>query len=179
MKTYLRNFSNSLTASKNSIGLFYFGGHGIQSKGENYLIPIGAMIEKEPDIELETISLKRVMGEMYNDSIMINFIILDASRRNGITRLWANDKNLGLARVFPDAYYYYMSSTTPGNVTTDGNSEMGIYANALLKYLAVPNQNFIDFLKSVRRDVYTSTNKKQIPYDNGETPYDFYFNKTE
>jgi len=29
------------------VGLFYFAGHGLQVKGENYLVPIGARIARE------------------------------------------------------------------------------------------------------------------------------------
>jgi caspase domain-containing protein len=29
------------------VGLFYFAGHGLQVKGENYLVPIGAQIARE------------------------------------------------------------------------------------------------------------------------------------
>jgi uncharacterized caspase-like protein len=30
-----------------AVGLFYFAGHGIQVRGINYLVPVGANLERE------------------------------------------------------------------------------------------------------------------------------------
>lgn len=38
---------------KGGVGLFYYAGHGIQVKGRNYLIPIGAILESEADAKYE------------------------------------------------------------------------------------------------------------------------------
>ena len=46
----INEFTNK--ASSYDVALFYYAGHGIQSEGSNYLIPINDnMIEKESDIE--------------------------------------------------------------------------------------------------------------------------------
>jgi uncharacterized caspase-like protein len=36
----LRDFANKIKQDKESIGLFYYAGHGIQAEGSNYLIPV-------------------------------------------------------------------------------------------------------------------------------------------
>ena len=37
--------------SEESIGLFYYAGHGVQIDGENYLIPISSTIRSETEIK--------------------------------------------------------------------------------------------------------------------------------
>ena len=49
MRQAIRAFSQSLKAG--GVGLFYFAGHGIQSKGRNYLIPLSAEIKEEFELE--------------------------------------------------------------------------------------------------------------------------------
>ena len=51
----IRNFGKTLRgAGKDAVGLIYFAGHGIQARGGNYLIPIGATIEDLADLEIES-----------------------------------------------------------------------------------------------------------------------------
>ena len=56
------NFSTALSQDKNTTGLFYYAGHGIQSKGHNYLIPVDADIKKEADIEVNCVDFKQYNG---------------------------------------------------------------------------------------------------------------------
>src|SRR5262249_61634724 len=42
-------------------GLFYFAGHGVQSRGRNYLIPVNADIGSESQVEFDTGDAHRVL----------------------------------------------------------------------------------------------------------------------
>jgi uncharacterized caspase-like protein len=44
------------TAGKDAVGLFYYAGHGLQVGGENFLVPIGARINKESHVAIEAVS---------------------------------------------------------------------------------------------------------------------------
>ena len=46
------------------VGLLYYSGHGMQMKGENYLIPVDANIVREDDIKRKTISARDVIDKM-------------------------------------------------------------------------------------------------------------------
>src|SRR6266571_1751134 len=48
-KRLIREFGQKLKAGGS--GLFYYAGHGVQSKGRNYLIPVDAEIQSEADVE--------------------------------------------------------------------------------------------------------------------------------
>jgi len=49
MKAAVEDFGNSL--KKGDAGLLYYTGHGVLIGGINYLIPIGAGINKESDVK--------------------------------------------------------------------------------------------------------------------------------
>jgi len=65
MEDAIRDFGRGLR--KGGIGLFYFAGHGVQVQGRNYLIPIGAKIEKETDVEGDALKIFKLTGKDLND----------------------------------------------------------------------------------------------------------------
>lgn len=73
MKKAIRAFGKQLR--KGGVGLFYFAGHGIQAKGTNYLIPIGAQIESESDVEYEAVDAGRVLGKMEDATNNLNIVL--------------------------------------------------------------------------------------------------------
>jgi uncharacterized caspase-like protein len=67
MKKSIIDFGNKLL--NNEVGLFYYAGHGVQSNGKNYLIPVDAEIEKfDPVVEalLKTarLAVEKVIGDL-------------------------------------------------------------------------------------------------------------------
>jgi len=46
------------------VGLFYFAGHGVQSRGRNYLIPVNADISSESQLEFDAVDANRVLAAM-------------------------------------------------------------------------------------------------------------------
>ena len=57
MKKAVKGFSARLDkGGDNSVGLFYFAGHGMISSGLNQLIPVDANIDVEGDISIESVA---------------------------------------------------------------------------------------------------------------------------
>ena len=52
MRRGIRDYSEALRTN-GGVGLFYYAGHGVQSRGENYLIPLKADLETEFDLRIE------------------------------------------------------------------------------------------------------------------------------
>jgi len=61
MKRAIREFGQELRTS-GGIGLFYFAGHGVQTKGVNYLIPVGANVTTEQEVEYEAVDAGFVLA---------------------------------------------------------------------------------------------------------------------
>ena len=62
MKREIQAFGEKI--QKGGVGLFYFAGHGVQVNGHNYLIPVGASIEHEKQVEYEAVDMGTVLNEM-------------------------------------------------------------------------------------------------------------------
>jgi class 3 adenylate cyclase len=65
MQTALQMFSQRLR--QGGMGLFYFAGQGVQISGDMYLIPLGARLEQEQDIQHEALPVGRVGHAMSTD----------------------------------------------------------------------------------------------------------------
>ena len=114
----IRNFGRSLRNP--DAALFYFTGHGMQYKGLNWLIPIGANVQRESDIEFEAINAERVLAEMQGGSSgRVNIVILDACRTNPNFRSFTKSSNRGFTfpKVQPEGTIYAFS-TAPGTIAT-------------------------------------------------------------
>ena len=70
MMESIEDFGNAL--KRGGVGLFYYAGHGVQLGGINYLLPIGARINKEGDIRYEAVDAGRVLTEMENANNGLN-----------------------------------------------------------------------------------------------------------
>ena len=71
MKKRIDLFGKKLK-SGNGVGLFYFSGHGMQVKGENYLIPVGAKIDSEEYVEYESVRAGRIVAKMESARNIMN-----------------------------------------------------------------------------------------------------------
>jgi len=64
MKRAISRFGARLaSAGPTATGLFFYAGHGLQSRGVNYMAPVGAAIDTEADIELEAVSADVVLRQ--------------------------------------------------------------------------------------------------------------------
>ena len=174
MKSKIREFGNKLSQQK-GVGLFYYAGHGIQLNGENYLVPVSAVINKEQDVELESVNLKRVLGEMDYAQNDLNIVILDACRNNPFARSFRSGGGNGLASTTAPKGTFIAYATAPGSVASDGTGKNGLYTQELVKALEQPGYKIEDVFKAVRNNVYKMSNEMQVPWENSSIFGDFYF----
>lgn len=174
MKIAIRNFGDEIKRT-GGVALFYFAGHGMQVNGNNYLIPVGAKIERELDVELESVELYRVMGEMEEADNRMNIVILDACRNNPYTRALRSKTGEGLNITAAPSGTYIAFATAPGSVAADGQGANGLYTQELLYALKVPGLKIEDVFKRVRKQVRIKSNGAQIPWENSSIEGDFYF----
>jgi len=175
MEREIRRFTRQL--NDNTVGLFYFAGHGVQVRGQNYLIPIDAQIEAEEDVRYEAVPLGRVIDGMRNGGGRLNLVILDACRNNPYSRSFRS-ANRGLARSSPATGTMIMYATEPGNVASDGAERNGIFTGALLEAMDEDDSVGIETLfKRTSVKVNKKTNGTQAPWSEGIIYGDFRFSK--
>jgi uncharacterized caspase-like protein len=156
------------------VGLFYFAGHGIQVGERNSLVPIGANIEKEEDVEFEAVDAGRVMAELAKAENNLNIIILDACRNNPFARSFRSSSR-GLAYMSAPTGTVIAYATAPGSVASDGTGRNGLYTEELLKNIRQPGLRIEDVFKRVRAGVRGKTGGNQVPWESVSLEGDFYF----
>jgi formylglycine-generating enzyme required for sulfatase activity len=174
MKQEIQNFGETL--QKGGVGIFYFAGHGMQVDGRNYLMPVGAKIEHEKQVEYEAVDAGAVLAEMEHARNRMNIVILDACRDNPFGRSFRSNIQ-GLASIDAPSGTLIAYATAPGSVASDGDDGNGVYTKALVKYMQSPGLKVEDVFKRVRTDVRQVTDGKQTPWESSSLEGDFYFIK--
>ena len=172
MQLAIREFSRKI--QNGSVGLFYYAGHGMQTGGRNFLIPIGAQIEVEGDVVLEGLDLNSVLEQMGMAQNRLNIVILDACRNNPFTRSFRSGVQ-GLAQVNAPAGTFIAYATAPGQTASDGKGQNGLYTQELMANLRSPGLPIEEVFKRVRVQVKQKSNGVQIPWDASSLEGAFYF----
>ena len=175
MKRAIQSFGQKLeSAGKDGVGLFYYAGHGIQSKGVNYLIPIEAQVHRESDLEVEAVSTNWVLGEMEYARDRLNIVILDACRNNPLVRGFRSQAS-GLARMDAPTGTLIAYSTAPGATARDGDGLNSPYTAALAEAVRIPGLKVEEVFKRARLSVMKATRDEQVPWESSSLTGDFGF----
>jgi Caspase domain len=161
---------------QNSVALFYYSGHGIQVKGENYVVPIDAQIASEEEVEYSAVNMGFVTAQMERARSRVNIVFLDACRNNPFARSFRS-ANQGLAMVNAPAGTFIAYATAPGDVASDGTAAAGngLYTQQLLRYLNTPGMPIEQMHKQVRIAVSAASNGDQVPWESSSIMGDFFF----
>lgn len=177
MRTKLSEFKNK--AKDYDVALFYYAGHGIQSKGANYLIPSDINgLNDEEDLEYNCENMQHVLDVMDASSCKLKIVILDACRDNPLARSWhRSGGSRGLSLIQPPSGTLISFSTSPGKTASDGSGlRNSPYTAALLQTLDIPNLELLPLFKTVNAEVKKRTKQAQNPWFLSDFSGDFYFN---
>ncbi|MBB4285938.1 caspase family protein [Roseospira goensis] len=162
--------------SDGGVGLFYYAGHGVQVAGENYLIPVDAVIEDQAHVEVEGIAIRDVLARMGGAHNRLNIVILDACRDNPFKSVMRSGGGRGLARTSAPTGTYLAYATAPDQIALDGeDTRNSPFTGALLAALDRPGADLDDVFLSVRRDVMAETDGRQVPWVSNSITGQFYF----
>ena len=121
------------------VALFYYSGHGVQYNNQNFIVPIGAEMTDEEDIEGLCIPISRITSRMLSAGTSTNIVVLDACRAFPLKR---EGKSLtkGLTKeeyAVPELLVAF--ATAPGSTATvRGENGLSLYTSQLLKHLKTP-----------------------------------------
>jgi uncharacterized caspase-like protein len=165
MKRAIKGFGAKLKdAGSEATGLFYYAGHGVQVDGTNFLLPVGAEIATEADVEIESVSADDVVTQMQFAGAAVNLVFLDACRNNPLART-SRSATRGLARLDAPRGSFVGYSTAPGDVAADGDGANSPYALALVGELKTPGISIEEAHRNVRAKVLAQSGNKQTPWD--------------
>jgi hypothetical protein len=97
MEEAIERFKNRLSVARNSYGFLFYAGHGVQSGGINYLIPVDADIRSESYLGDRAVSVQAMLDEINRAGNELNIVVLDACRDNPFS--WGRNGIRGLQVV--------------------------------------------------------------------------------
>ncbi len=113
MQGAISAFGRSLRdAGEEATGLFYYAGHGVQSFGRNYILPVDASLTDAADLSLVAIEAEAVLRQMASARNRTNIFILDACRNNPFPDSVGFGET-GLAEMNAPAGTYIAYATSP------------------------------------------------------------------
>lgn len=174
----VRKFHDKLTngPKDQTVGLFYYAGHGVQYQDENYLVPIDANVQFEDDIVRMCFPVqKMVLANMERSNSRMNIVILDACRNNPFPATTRSAGQTGLADMKKARGSFIAYATAPGSVASDGTGRNGLYTQELLKALRKPGLTIEQVFKEVRVNVLRMSGDKQFTWDSSNIVGEFFF----
>ncbi|MEP2380109.1 caspase family protein [Parasphingorhabdus sp.] len=158
----LRDFRKQAIGA--DVAMVYFAGHGIESQGKNWLIPVDAELKSSLDLPYEAINLDRVMESL--SGAQIRMVVLDACRNNPFARSWkSGTRSLtrGLAGVEADDVLVIYAAA-PGQTAMDGEDQNSPFAKSFARRIPQAGLPVQLLGGMVRDDVLAATGGMQRPF---------------
>jgi hypothetical protein len=153
---------NRLSVSKNSYGFFFYAGHGVQSNGVNYLIPVGASISTENSLRDRAVSVQWALSKLNDAGNELNVVVLDTCRDNPFAWARSGSRSLSVISNQPaDSIVVY--ATSAGSTAADGTGRNSLFTAQLLKNIATPGLEVNEIFRRTGADVAQASNRQQIP----------------
>ncbi len=180
MDDIFRRFAHEAAGA--DAALFYYGGHGMQFQGANYLMPVDARLTGVEDINYEMARVDDVLSDLQRAS-GVRIVMLDACRDNPLARqvlakaspTRSLGVSRGLARIQQTAGTVIAYSTQPGATAADGGGRNSPFAVAFLGEVGKPDVEIGSLFRHVAADVYKATGQRQLPEVTFSLLGDFYF----
>ena len=163
MEAAAARLADNLSSSPKATGVFYYAGHGVQSQGVNYLIPVDANIPAEAFLKIKALSAQTVLDLMQGAGNKLNLVILDACRDNPFS--WSRStasRGLTVVGVQPPGSIIVFA-TSAGGTAQDGMGRNGLFTQELLKNLETPGADLDTMLNRTAAGVQKASGNKQNP----------------
>jgi len=144
------------------LALVYYSGHGVEVRGENFLIPVDFPSDAtELEARDEAYSAQQLLRGLEETQARTRILILDACRNNPLRATRAAGG--GLARM--DGKGTLVVFATSAGSTADDNprGSNGLFASQLLKALPTPGVTLGQMMQDVARAVYRDSGARQTP----------------
>jgi Caspase domain len=167
MKRELRDFSDK--ARDADVAVVFYSGHGIEVDGNNYLVPVDAVLNRDIDVEDEAVSLDRIL-QVIESAKRLRLVILDACRDNPFSKtmkrtLGTRSVGRGLAKVEPASSDTLIAfAAKAGSTASDGDGANSPFTAALLDNMLTPGLDLRIAFGRVRDEVLKKTSNKQEPF---------------
>jgi uncharacterized caspase-like protein len=157
--------------------MLFFGGYGVQSGRESYMIPVDAAIWREGDVRRQGVSVESVLDAMKQQGARAKLVVVDASRRNPYERRFRAFSH-GLAPISAPDNALILSSAMPGQVVHDSRGQYSVLMTELLDNLGGKTGIEAAF-NNTRAAIARSSEGEQVPAVSSSLLEDVNFGATE
>lgn len=165
--------------------LFYYSGHGMELSGENYLIPVDAVVNSMEEAKLRCSPVSRFSSILQENEIKYSIILLDACRENPFPKQMKNwgSKGLAVTNIPASLKSFVGYAAAPGALAWDGEIlGNGVYTKAILQHLRTPDRTISEIFTKVAKSTEEMARAKghnQTPFNLTNITEDFYFIRTQ
>ncbi|MBP2230039.1 putative caspase-like protein [Azospirillum agricola] len=178
-----RRFSDRLLELKDALTLgerpemvfVYYSGHGMEIGGRNYLIPLGARIDRKERARDEATDLQEVLADLAEARAPATIVVLDSCRNDPFgkgrgPRFKGADANAGFARIDAPEGMLIAYATKPGTTAMAGlpGETLSPFTQVFHRTLAQPGLSFQQVLAQTAAEVKRKTGNRQSPWIEGE-----------
>ncbi len=156
------------------VALIFFGGFGIQSARQTYLLPVDAQIWAELDVAHDGFNLETILSEMNGRGASVKIAIIDAARRNPFERRFRR-YSAGLAPAVTPNNTLVIYSTALGSVIPDVKSDHSVFVTELLREIRAPGTTAEQAFRNTQAGVVAATRGEQVPWLSSSMTTDFSF----
>jgi uncharacterized caspase-like protein len=156
----LEEFSKQLVGA--DVALFYYAGHGVETHGVNYLVPVDAHPQDEADVFAQMVSTSDILDRLEKSGTRINLVLLDACRDNPFRGVRSTSR--GLAQMPAPIGTLISFATQPRSVSLDGEGGHSPYTSALVAAMQRPGAGLFKTFNEVGLAVSKATGGQQLPW---------------
>ena len=162
LRSAVQSFGAKLRGA--DVGLLYYSGHGVQVRGENYLVPVDANPTTEADVDFQMVNTNLALRQMESAGTKLNLVILDACRNNPFGGRGLRGTDAGLAQMRAPEGTLISFATQPGNVALDGTGEDSPFTKALAQTIRRAGLDIFQTFNDVGLAVMQETGGAQQPW---------------
>lgn len=146
------------------VALFYYAGHGVETHGLNYLVPVDAHPADEGDVLMQGVGMAGVLAEMEKSGAKLNLVLLDACRNNPFRGRGVRSRTGGLAQMQAPPGTLISFSTQPRSVALDGHHGHSPYTRAVAAIIRHQGYGLFRTFNEVGLAVERETHGRQLPW---------------
>jgi uncharacterized caspase-like protein len=171
----LRDFVDKVQqAGPNAVVFVYLSGRGLQYAGQNYFVPVDAVVQRETDVPLANVRLTDYTQALAAIPAKARIFVFDIARRlHFATEGEPFASGLALINAEPGSLYAF--NAAPGTIAPDELGPYGFYAEALVEMIR-EGASLDEIFAATRLRVNELSNGAMVPWDVSkiEAPISFF-----
>jgi hypothetical protein len=132
METKFDDFGEKLKrAGADAVSFFYYAGHGAQTDGANFLVPIDSNATTMNRLRSQSPPMQNLLDYMVETGNAVNIVVLDACRNLPLPEGQRDLAGAGLADLGKPQNFFIAYATSPGRTAADGAGQNSPFTTAL------------------------------------------------